>query len=328
MGKRGKRILAILAALALICALFAGCKNADETGGTDVSETGTPVDSQAITTSASAVEVSVDPTGVTGALTDTTGTGISTQSGTDTTTAVAGVTTGGTAVNGTTAATTTKAAVKKPSTTAEIVAYFNAAANKVKTDKPGYTFRDRTIIDDKNVTSSSGAIDNVAGPIIGLFASTTKWADSSTAKGANHNQFPVSGQAWASKLTVADIKDISITDGGKVYKIRIVLKDENLSAPPANVASTMHGRIMNIWTKPDIDEGLNKAKAFATIDKFSPQYSGSYVNCTIDKGTGNLQTITYYSSAIVKMHISKILLIKSNVDVSIPIAQESQYTIG
>jgi hypothetical protein len=326
LSKQGKRILAILAVLALAFTVLAGCGKDETTGGAgnftieetlsgeQVIPTFPPVieDTEPVTESSDVTEdITETATGSDTQAVSTSGSSTLTQPGAKT---VVG--------------TTTKVATTAVSGDAAILAYFNAAVNNVKIQKPGYTWKERTLIDRDSIETSSSAINSVKGAVIGLFSAFEKWTDKdAVAAGADHNDFPVSGKPWASKLTMADIKSISSTDGGSVYNIQINLKDENLSAPPVDRETTAHGRVMNIWTKEAIDAGLKSAEAFVGIDKFAPQYSGSYVKCTIDKTTGALKTITYFSSANTKLHINKVLA-KADIDASIRIGSESAYIIG
>ncbi|MDR1927938.1 MAG: hypothetical protein LBQ33_04795 [Oscillospiraceae bacterium] len=302
-------------------ALFTGCNGSEDLPSTSTTE-------PTITTTAATEDVNATiPETI--AVSDSTHSTESTtapvtENGT-TASAVSGVTSG-------TAATTTKqntaatkqstAAPKKPTTTAEIVAYFNAAANKVKTAKPGYSHKARTIIDDKKVSSPNGFINTVAPPIINMAKGF--WSDWSepnvVAKGSNHNDFPVSGQSWSSKLDPSWVKSATCTTQGSSYKIRIVLKDERVATLPTDQTKTKHGQVIKAFTKGEIADGASEMGV--DISTFDCTYSGNYIEYTVDIATGNVKSATYYTSATVHL-IAKYGL---TVDATLPLAQEHVYT--
>ena len=325
MGKQGKRILAILAILALVCALFAGCKKDTPTDAT-TTEPGTL--SEDISSTLAEPDYSGDETqpddstGEEPSSEDVTGTEAG-ETGTEAVTATGTGTETGTAAEVTTAEEATKALIYR--TDAEKLEYINAALNKVKTEKAGFTWRERTVIDKDKIWVSSGIINAVVPVALGIAGKYLEWTETRTvAKGADHNRFPVEGQPWSSKLTMADVKSVSITDGGSVYNVKIVLKDEDFPVLPTDRTKTMHGKAMNIWNKDDIDDGLKDFESVVGIDKFSPKYSGSYISGTIDKATGSVKKMTYYSNAILTLHVNKIAF-KVDINATIPVALEQEY---
>lgn len=178
----------------------------------------------------------------------------------------------------------------KPEGIDAIVAYFNASANKVKVDKPGYKLSVTNIIGKITVDKLSWIItkavdyfkDDIAAPKV-----------SEVAKGASHSEFPVKGQTWSSKLEPSAVQSAKCDDKGSYYEIEIKLKNEKLSAPPSNPPSTAHGKVMNVLDNDEIDEQIDKIK-IVSMEKFAPNFTGSYVKCTIDKVTGNIKSVTYY----------------------------------
>ena len=59
---------------------------------------------------------------------------------------------------------------------AEIIAYVNGVMKKVRHDKPGYSFQERTIIDDTKISSASKLVDTLAPPVIR--AAKSQWSKS------------------------------------------------------------------------------------------------------------------------------------------------------
>jgi len=219
----------------------------------------------------------------------------------------------------TTKAETTAAATKKPETKAEILDYFNAAMRKVRSDKPGYTSQERTIIDDTKISSSKGWINTFAPPIIRMAKGLwSDWTDPSVkAKGADH-----SGLRPIVDIQPAWVKSATCTESGGAYNIRIYLVDERVRELPVNEADTMHGKVIACFTKGDITDGAGDVGV--DISKFDCLYSGSYIDCTINKSTGAITKLTTYNQAQVDLEAKVPVL--GTLDASLPLAQERVYT--
>ena len=202
--------------------------------------------------------------------------------------------------------------------------YFNKAANKVKTDKPGYTYKARTIIDEKKVSSPNKAIDTIAPPILNMVKGIwANWSDEViVAKGADHKAFPVSGQSWASRLDPSWVKSAACTDKGSVYEIKIVLKDERVSELPANQTATRHGQVIRAFAKDEVAGAAERVGV--QVLQFDALYSGSYVQCTIDKATGSMKSATYCVDMMADMTARVLVTISA----TIPVVQEDVYIIN
>lgn len=262
MKKKMSGLFAIMLVLSFVFS-FAACGKKDETKTTAPGETTATQDTTApeLTT----VE------GETTALEETTATGETTAVG-ETTTAV------------------NPAAV--PTTPAEIVAYYNTAANKAKTDKPGYTLVTTNIIGE--ITSSYGLIQSLANRVVPMFS--TDPVTTTVPKG-DSSSFPVKSQSYGGKVEVSSLKASGgavIADKGTYYEITLNFKDEKLSDLPVDVTKVRHGQAFNLLTKQLVDDEIQKFSWIVKIEKFSPNYTGCYVNCKIDKATGNLLSGTYY----------------------------------
>ncbi len=188
--------------------------------------------------------------------------------------------------------TTTKAGTTAPVTAAEIVSYYNAAANKAKADKPGYTLVTTNVIGD--ITSSYGSIQWLAGKVVPMFS--TDPITTTVSKG-DSSLFPVKGQSYGGKVEVSSLKDTNgavIADKGTAYEITLNFKDEKLSDLPSDVTKVRHGQAFNLLTKDLVNVEIESFSWIVKIVKFAPTYTGCYVNCKIDKATGNLKNATYY----------------------------------
>ena len=206
----------------------------------------------------------------------------------------------------------------KPATKAEIIAYINTMMNKVRAEKPGYTFTERTVIDDSRISSSSGLINTVAPPAIRMAKGLwSNWTDPSVkAKGADHN-----GVHPKVDLTDKMIKSATCTESGGVYTIRVYFIDEHVPELPVDEKSTMHGRVMSAMEKGGIEDGVSKIPGL-TMNKFDILYSGSYIEMTIDKATGMPKKINSY----VDMYVNMEAKLGFNVDAAIPIGGDRVFT--
>jgi len=324
LSKSLKRVFAVSAAILLLLTMLAGCGN-NEPAATEPESTTTACDSTAPvteTTTEAATEAATELT--TAATTET-------PAETSTAAPASSSTTAATTVRPTTTrppvTTTAKpTAPAKPGTTAEIVAYFNAAANKVKADKPGYTYKARTVIDEKRVSSPNRLLDKAAPPILsmvkGFWANWTP--DEVIAKGGDHSEFPVAGQSQAGKLEPSWVKSAVCTEKGGVYDIKIVLKDERVPALPAERTSTKHGQLVAVFTKAEIADGASRLGV--KITQFDALYSGCYVQCTVDKAAGSMKSATYYLDMTAELTARVPVL--GSISATIPIAQESVYAIN
>ena len=109
---------------------------------------------------------------------------------------------------------------------AEIVSYFNTAANKVKTGKPALTYTTT------GKMSAFGLSDGFSD-------------DGSTRKGQNLDQrFPVIGQSWASKLPASAVKSAERTLSNGVYTLKITMNDEK---DVLNIGTSAHGKVFFSW---------------------------------------------------------------------------------
>jgi len=280
-----KSILALGVAAALLFAL-AACNNKKAEGGTTAAAT-TELEPDTIDTIVGVEETTAEPD-------DTTD---DTQSG---------------------ETTTEETTTGVPKTKAEIIAYVNTTMQKVRAEKPGYTFTERTVIDDSRVSSSSGLINTIAPPAIRMAKGLwSNWTDPSVkAKGANHD-----GVHPKVDLTDNMIKSATCTERGGVYTIRIYFVNEHVSELPVDEKSTMHGKVMSAMEKGGIEDGVGQIPGL-TMNKFDVLYSGSYIELTVDKTTGMPKKINSY----VDMYVNMEARLGFNVDAAIPIGGDRVFT--
>ena len=209
----------------------------------------------------------------------------------------------------------------KPSTKAEIVAYYNTAVAKVKADKPGYSFQERTHIDDTKISSSKGFLNAIAPAIVkmakGLFS---KWTDPSVkAKGADHGGFPPKAE-----IKPEWIKSATCTESGNSYQIRLNLVDEHVPELPESTQNTIHGKTIDrgVYNRSSVMDGVEQLNGI-DINKFACNYSGSYIDATVNKATGAIVKVTTWCSCQADV-IAKVPVF-GELDASVPLANESEY---
>lgn len=204
---------------------------------------------------------------------------------------------------------TTGHTTSAPTTPAEIVAYYNAAANKAKKDKPAYTLVTTNIIGD--ITSSSGLIEGLAKRVVPMFP--TDPLPMVTVKKGDGSSLPVKDQNYGGKVEVSSLLDKNgavCVDKGSHYEITLNFKPEKLNGLPTDVTKIRHGQAFNMLTQQLVDKETDKFKIIVKIETFAPNYHDSYVKCTIDKATGNMLSGIYYcvnnSDVVAKVGFSTI----------------------
>ena len=218
---------------------------------------------------------------------------------------------------------TVEATTGKPSTKAEIVDYFNAAYKKVKADKPGYSFRERTVIDKDGIVSSKSWLENIASLVLPVAErSFSQWSDPEvTAKGADHSDLPPYvdiDPKW--------IKSATCTESGGNYQIRMSLVDESVPELPKNNRNTIHGKVLDrgVFNWDAVIGGVEQIPVVKIeISKFACDYSGSYIDATVNKTTGALVKVTTWTSCQADV-IAKVPIF-GELDASVPLGNESEY---
>jgi len=212
----------------------------------------------------------------------------------------------------------------KPSTKAEIVDYFNAAYKKVKTEKPGYTFRERTVIDKDGIRSSKSWLENVASMVLPIAENAfAKWGDPEvTSKGADHSDLPPYVNVepkW--------VKSATCTENGGNYIIRLSLVDESVPVLPKDSRTTIHGRMLDrgVYNHGSVIDGIEQIPVIKIeINTFACDYSGSYLDAAINKATGAVVKVTTWTTC--QANVEAKVPLFGVLDASVPLANESEYT--
>ncbi len=226
---------------------------------------------------------------------------------------------GGGSSSTTTKPTTTKPTTTKPSTTkpsgggstqpskADIVSYFNTAANKVKTGRPKLAYEMKLAM-----TFS----------IFGMSQSMEDSSKDTLARGSNLNDaFPVSGQSWASRLSASAVQSASRTLKDGKYTIKIVMKDEN---NVTNARNSAHGQAFTVLDLNDFQDAAQDKGI--SIQNVTNSFRGSTITCVVDAKTGNMLSASYLlkdkGSATMKDQESGV-----NLPVTIDLTMQMDYTM-
>ncbi len=290
-----KSIVAVMAILVLLVSLLCACKkddtktNADTTGEAQTSAAGDVVDDTTV--------LPEDSTAQEGETNETQSTDP--------------------AKPGETSAQVTAAPSKnaKDWTKAEIIAYFNTGANRVKYQAKSVTRNYTETKNDAGKTELPKAIDAIGKSAMKTFMKRDDKALVMTSKEDIKTVFPVGGKDWVSKLTPADVKGAKVEDKGGEYQITLTFGTE---------------------VNPSGEKGYAAAFGVLTADVVNFDYPGlsltdqkfTYYNGTIvarfSKSTGNLVYAHYDYPVIIELTAH---LLGSNTRVKVGMTTINDFTI-
>jgi len=216
------------------------------------------------------------------------------------------------------------AKAKLPQTREEIVAYYNEAVNRVKTEKPGFTWTQQTFV--SNIASSSAVINWLA-PQAMNFVPLEVLEMEPAAKGADHNeQFNVRLKPWSSRLAPSMVSNATFVDKGTTYELRIDLKPEKRAALPNTESDHDHGKVFTVMTYSTIHDIIDPYAWLATMETFAPSYRDSWVKLTIDKETDRPVKAEYMLTYDLVAGVKPALL--PVIEATATISMHEIYTIG
>ena len=304
-----KKLLALIMALCLVFAL-AACNNGGNDDETTTAAADTAVNGETVaadeTEAADATEAVSDDT-----------TDVSEEASTEAATDAEGSTAA--ATEGATQAAT---ATKKPSTTAEIVEYFNKASNQVKTNAKSVKHHYSKIS-----LNGSTTLPGWADTVLKVLGGADKFINDqlvmnskgeSTYTGADIKaKYPVEGEAYASKLTAADVKSATCVEQNGQYIITIVTIADSKSS------TVKHGqghapKAFNVVLPGVVNDNVpGVAKSMLGGDA-EMNYPSSTAKITVDIATGR----------VVKADYDLKWTINFGTDIIIPFTTLDSYTIS
>lgn len=197
-----------------------------------------------------------------------------------------------------------------PANAGETVELFNAAANRIKSEKPAVY-----------MTKDYFQISNA------LFGKTDI---TQTLSKLNRNdqskkeilpvEFPVGGENWSSHLQLGAVESAECIDAGNTLQIKIVLKPE--SGVPLRAKSN-HGSCFSIPANFDF---LNVDISGIKIGELTLTYSGCSISCSIDKSTGQLIRADYHIQAHGALQLTLAAIVKK--DCSAQIVSDTSFEIN
>jgi len=218
---------------------------------------------------------------------------------------------------------TTAAAAKgnKALTTAEIVAKFNTAANKIKSGaksiKQNYCENSQVSTPEINNAVIKSAADKLISANMGRDKTKENVTYSSAAD--KTAKFPISGQSYTSKLTADDVKSATISTSGNISTITIKVKDD-----PTPNTGTHAKKAYSVVTKEQIVEGAGSfGMKFIEEDSIGLSYANGVIKVKIDEKTGNIIAANYYIEW--KLSLSTTV---AGLNVAVAFGLEEDYTIN
>lgn len=206
----------------------------------------------------------------------------------------------------------------QPTTGAEALAYFNRVMDAVKTGKPAVSVS--VSKDIKNVETDNDKL-KAAIPTVKKYMLNTK-ADGVSYGDDLTDIFPVKGQDWVSRLTLADVRYATCLEAKETYEISVHFRDEAEAAP----LSSSLGKAFDLVEKSTILEEFKKAEGYLRVDDFDLTYTGCYIVCSVDRATDEVRSVTYYLYADASTTVVGAGELKDIGDVPLSLRYESKIT--
>lgn len=280
-----KKIIALVLALCFVFA-FAACKKDKDNSDTTTGEPNTSANGETIANDESSEAESVSGDESTEAQTDASGN------------TVAPATEKNTQGSGSQGGSST---ASKPSTKAEIVAYFNKAINDVKPNAKSVTRVSETNYRNGNITGVPSIVDKLVGGIDsfvdGQLKKNSKGSETFSNSAAIKANFPVENESWSSKLTANDVASATCTEAGGVYTITIKTVADKASSNVhhgSGHAPKVFSVVLPSVINDQFSSGVLKsvAKAFK-IGTAQMEYPSSTVTVKVDAKTSRVINATY-----------------------------------
>ena len=285
-----KKIIVILAIIAVIIAVFVGVSKSDKKENTDIKTT---IDSY------SQVENEDVVNEVTNAVTNEEITDID----------VADIETD-------TVTETTVLTAETPATKEEIIALYNQASNRVKNEAKKITRNFKNTRYDTNRSVLPSALESMANPMVEKYVKDDVEPVDYLTKEEMIENYPAPKQTYSSKLTTADVDEATCVDNGKEYVITLKLASCKNPSPGVKVGAACHIMDVNSITSSDAAKSM--------INKFDAVYSGCVIKCKIDKATNRVTWANFYTPFVIDADINVVF---SNVIATIYMSYERDYTI-
>lgn len=182
-----------------------------------------------------------------------------------------------------------------PQGTAAILAYYNTAANNIKTKAKSVTRNYEDYQHNKDKLVLPALLQSAGESLIGSFLKKNETPETYNGADAIKGGFPIPGESYVSKLTEAQIASAECKDNGTEYEITIVAKTEK---------NPTYGQGVSAGFEIIKTEDVMDAASFI-VKSFDTEYYDCTVKCKVDKATGNITWINF-STPIIMNVASKI----------------------
>lgn len=182
---------------------------------------------------------------------------------------------------------------KAPSTKAEIVNYFNTAANNAKKSAKSITKVKEENYQAGGINLGSlGMFESVVNNLIesNMGVNEEQSGRVATSAADKNAVYHVENESWASKLTEADIKTATCVENNGVYTITLTVKDDALAESYSH-GSGHHGKAFSIVMPQTIKD--NAGGAASLLKGLKVGYEKGSIVVTVDAKTGNMLTAKY-----------------------------------
>ncbi|MBQ7005825.1 MAG: hypothetical protein IJN68_05280 [Clostridia bacterium] len=202
-------------------------------------------------------------------------------------------------------------------TTEEILALFNEAANKIKTDATKITknFEMRDYDAEQSVVPS--ALNSLASSLMDQYLGDDTDPIEYATKDDIIANYQVPGQAYSSQLTAADVASATCVDNGSEYEVTL-----NLNSSVNPVTGTGVGAVCDVI---EADQITSNGAVSAILKEFTITYSGCVVKCKIDKETKHVTWANYLTPLVIDALVSVVV---TTVDAKVVLSFEKDYTIN
>ncbi len=215
-----------------------------------------------------------------------------------------------------------EATLNKDSTSEEIVEYFNLVLNRVKPFAARITL---TRAENFLAGEIEGDMsDSMRASLTKIVQQVLEEQDTSgyapaTTVAEKNALFPVSGEAWSSKLTAQDVETLNVQETADTYCISITVLADPLSADTQPYGGHF-GKVYTVATPADVDVVSGAMKDIQTGNR------GITVTITVEKSTGNVLHAAY--SGVSLMYAKTNIGGDSGLSLTLPTGFEEEYDIA
>lgn len=203
-------------------------------------------------------------------------------------------------------------------TTAEIVAIYNTAANKIKSSAKSVTRNYSKMQSLPEYLQLPSSINSLGSWAINKFVKGSDEPVTFTSKEDIIANFPVGGESYTSHLTADMVKNVSFKDTGKTYEITFVLYNDKITSPKKG---TGYAGVFNTVSASTFEEISVPGTKFESV-----KINGinGKIQCTIDKATGHVTKAIYTNTDVLNLGVK---VAGSNMTVKFALACENSYSI-